>query len=590
MKKILSLLLALILLLLPVLGGCVGVTPNGSETPSDPGNTTPPAPDPPKHVHAWATVYSFDATHHWLVCSGCAEKSENAEHTYTDGVCTVCNSEAPVGSYPWEKTALLLQTSDNSSRGDLTSTSRRYLAGTSADDAPIDALVDERNTRAEAFVNVEVAFDYWPENIAKHTWSRDINEIVEITRSTNAKRPDIYCTYVYDMLGATLEGCFLNVLSSKKGTNYFRFLASDYDPSVNEEGYMYEYMSSLTLRQDKVYLIASDYFVDLTRACFALPVNLTLLSDYGAVTTDVDGDTDVDFDDLVALVEQGKWTYELLMAYCEAVAEDNTAGADARARIGFSLDQSEGGSAAALLYSSGISFIQRSGSPLTDVFYRYPDTNADYAAFSGKLEALVKTSGVQVVTKDDGGLGAIRDAFKTGGVLFGGVDTVGSLEAYRERIEDGTLGILPIPLCEAPAQGAAFSYRTQIHNVGRLGAIAVGTASFSQCTAYLNYVSTHSGRILDAYYESFGSGANAGMLRRLRDDLTSGFEKVFEDAMLLKDVQKEDLWHYILKDGGAFEMDPFCLGASLESNYLSVVESKKAALQLILGKFEDLKN
>lgn len=590
-ERFLSLLLGLVLLTLSVLSGC--------------GETPTPGADP-SHEHEWAKVYLSDETHHWLACESCSEKSGYAQHTFADKACTVCSYEQIVSLYPWEKTALVLQTSDNSNRSDLTSGSRRYLAGTSADNEDVDALIDNRNAKARQVTNAEIVFEYWPEGNPKHTWSRDINEIVEVVNSrapTNA--PDIYCTFIYDMVGAMIEGCFLNLLSDSmltnvNATNYFRFLEDGYDPSADEEGFMYEYMSSLTLSKGKAYLVASDYFTDLARAFYAVPVNLTLLAEYGAVTGDQDGDGDSDFDDLALIVERGEWTYELLTSYCDAVAAENTLTAGLDGVVGFALDSYQSRSAAGLLYSSGVEFIARYGNELTDSIYDYPASNATLADFAEKLETLVSAPGVYVATRDDNSLSGIRDAFATDHVLFGGVTLVGSLEEDAYRDMESGFGILPVPLYRSvnPETGAPDPYITQIHNVGRIGAIARTTNKFSQCTAYLSYVSTHSSDILDAYFDTFSQNGlpeeNVEMLRLLRANVASGFDKVFEEALLTRGEELESLWHYLIKDGayafGFDESDPFCIGSQMGLLYEIFRDTKKDALMQIWSKLEDLKN
>ncbi len=48
------------------------------------------------HEHTYKTEWSKDNTYHWYACEvdGCTEKKDNAEHSYTDGVC-VCGAEDP---------------------------------------------------------------------------------------------------------------------------------------------------------------------------------------------------------------------------------------------------------------------------------------------------------------------------------------------------------------------------------------------------------------------------------------------------------------------------------------------------------------
>ena len=46
------------------------------------------------HTHSYASTWSQDGAHHWRACS-CGEKVDYAEHTFKDGVCTVCGAADP---------------------------------------------------------------------------------------------------------------------------------------------------------------------------------------------------------------------------------------------------------------------------------------------------------------------------------------------------------------------------------------------------------------------------------------------------------------------------------------------------------------
>ena len=58
--------------------------------------------DGTKHTHTYAAEWSYDGTYHWhtATCEHTDEVSGKAEHTYVDGVCSVCGHEqgAPVSN------------------------------------------------------------------------------------------------------------------------------------------------------------------------------------------------------------------------------------------------------------------------------------------------------------------------------------------------------------------------------------------------------------------------------------------------------------------------------------------------------------
>ena len=46
------------------------------------------------HTHSYASTWSQDGTHHWKACS-CGGKQDEAEHTFHEGVCSVCGYKNP---------------------------------------------------------------------------------------------------------------------------------------------------------------------------------------------------------------------------------------------------------------------------------------------------------------------------------------------------------------------------------------------------------------------------------------------------------------------------------------------------------------
>lgn len=70
----------------------LGVVFNNEETYS---NWATPY-EPEEHVHDWSTEWSHNASTHWHAClNNCGEKSEESEHTFVDGACSVCSRPAP---------------------------------------------------------------------------------------------------------------------------------------------------------------------------------------------------------------------------------------------------------------------------------------------------------------------------------------------------------------------------------------------------------------------------------------------------------------------------------------------------------------
>jgi len=542
-------------------------------------------------------------------------------------------------NYPWETTNLIFQLTENSNFNELPSTCRRYLAGDiegfEDDVSTIDSWVADRNEAALEHANVTVAYEYLPD-ISAYSWGQNINIISEEVRAKEAGRPDMYCNFVYDMVAVSLMGAFANLKSTTMyrdghelaGHNYFEFANPAYEDKGS--GYMYDYMNSLTLSKDKMYCLASDYFTDIVRAFLVVPVNIGLLETLEAdmeneglynsdrVTTFNEyghEETNYTIEDFYQLVYDKQWNYNTLADFAAAVAvegEDED-GTDLCDTVGFALSSSTGMGASAMLYSTSITIIDREYDVQKgDYTYSYPYTkqmpNGQFAmdftgthdeliSFCANLSNLFKQPGVisvnntQTQSYGSDALTAIRSRFATNNVLFGGVICLGSLECdvYREMNDEGGTGygIAPVPLYRESYEvnGVTYTdeYNTQIYNLAKVGAISYTTEKFVQCTAYLNYQSTHSTDILNEYYDYklqydvIGNGVkgNVEMLKFIRANVRSCFDKTFEDALgrffSATDYEAmNEQWHTMIKN------EEFRLSGDEMRQYYSSLTPKKA--------------
>ncbi len=533
--------------------------------------------------------------------------------------------------YPWSKTTLVFQMTENSNKQELPSTCRRYLAGdlTGVDDrSTIDDYVAERNEEALKETNVEIKYTYLPDT-SKYDWGNNIQAIIDEVQARKEGRPDIYCNFVYDMVAVSLQKAFANLLSTtmyKDGEdlagaehNYFEFT----DPTFVDTGvgYMIEYMRSLTLSKFKMYCLSSDYFTDMVRAFLVVPVNIGLLETLQTsddpnephlkdreTTFDSTGNIETNYtiEDFYKLVTDKEWNYETVAKFSASIVSEGSEGDDStdlRDTVGFAVGSASGLSASGLLYTTSITIIDRVYDEAKgDYVYSYPYTQPVYTdgkvtgftvdpdgthdeliSFCDNLNWLFNQPGVISVSLNDlhgyGGAGgaeptdltAIRERFSEGKVLFGGIICLGSLEydQYKDMNGKGKsgYGIVPVPLYRTNyvenGQTKVDNYLTQIHNIGRIGAISYTTENFAQCTAYLNYMSTHSTEILDEYYnfklqyDVVGTGVkgNVEMLKYIRKNVRSSFDKAFEDALgrfynATDDASMKEQWHTMIKDAG----------------------------------------
>ena len=513
-------------------------------------------------------------------CKVCSTKCTHAEYG-EDDKCVECgytkkssggNSGGDdYAEVPWaddEPINLFFMMSDNSSGESLPSGCNRYLAGgNQRQDEPIDADVEERNSAAEYITNVKLKYDYYTEH-SDYGWGK-CYELISSTIGTTGC-PDMFCNFTYDMVASSLRGSFANLRDTELDMrlNFFQFLDEDFDEEVDNKGYMYEYMTSVTLNSAKMYLLASDYFLDLIRAFYIVPVNVALLERVGmGVTGDLDGDGVFTIEDFYEEIRQKKWDYDKVAAYSAAVySNDNKkiASEDIGDTLGFVVHT--GYISSGMIYSTDITVIDRSktdanGNPA----YEYPDESPELYELFDNAKKLVNSTGVYVLdTKADpgyiefgnGGALAVRKRFCPNKVLFGGIIMLGTLEynEYQVLKESSGFGVAPVPFYHTVAEDSSERYLTSVHNAARPGAIARSTKNFTACTAFLDYQSTHSTDILNKYYENFcvsivdsSVDGTIEMVEYIRKNVRTAFDKTFEDAIGVYYSDTTIRWSYILE-------------------------------------------
>lgn len=553
-----------------------------------------------------------------------------------DGTCDKCQEKMPdqdidPGNTPtldndlpavsWDVTSLLFSMSDNSNNEELSSGCRRYLSGerlASDGSSSIYDDVDDRNGDAEDYAMVDVEYTYYSDT-SEWRWGKcATNEnggIYQKARQPDAEgRPDMFCNFVYDMVSASLLECFNNLYTNKLKSkdvddaelqNYFAFAKDGkYDITYTDEandgkGYMVEYMQSLTLSEEKMYLVASDYFIDLVRAFFVVPVNVSMIEkmqaseDPTSYFYDYVDDDVYTIADFYELVNAGRWTYEAVKAFSEKMYQTPSDSNEVLSgKWGFAL-ASGGVGGSGILYTTSITIIQREvtqdvigidkyGKDIIGQVYNfyYPDNFTELTGFIQELYSLFGSTGVTYVEADSGAAGqnssyngtsenAVRDNFSAGNIGFGGIVCVGSLEGdkYSSMTDNSGkgFGIVPVPLYqqykydETLGTNVQERYLTQIHNIGRVGAIGIKTEKFAQCTAFLNYQSLNSTDILNSYYDWTLKGDVAGavegnseMLDYIRYNVRSSFDKAFEDAVARQaqlngdSTLGENKWHNVI--------------------------------------------
>ena len=501
------------------------------------------------------------------------------EHEYDEyGYCIHCLTSADIVDdivelapvITGEKTPITFMITNNSNGKELSSGLKRYLAGDTSDitvPGEIDTYVSKRNGFAEKYANCTVDYTYYTDDEASDKWGQVGTKMEALAKSVNS--PDMFSNFIYDMMNCQLLGCFQNLLNDTNyGTNYFSFKNDGYADTGS--GYMFEFMKSLSLRPaEQLYLVASDYFTDLVRSFLVVPVSNQMMDNIQTGDADFNRDRndDGDFDvkDFYMLIAEKEWTYTMLAQYAGEVTKGSTNVSLATSNVGFALGTGSGLTSAALLYTTSVTIIHREWSDAkNDYEYYYPETNQDLIDFCNNLTNLFSQNGVVVVSAAEAQAAgrneahlAIRDKFITNNVLFGGIVCLGSLDdpEYDEMKGEGEgFSVVPVPLYR---DGSSDNYLTAIHNLGKVGAISAKSPNFSVCTAYLEYQSTHSSKILNTYYNDTlkyevadGSKDAVQMLNYIRANVRSSFDKVYEDAIGFYTKADKEKWHIMILDAG----------------------------------------
>lgn len=534
-------------------------------------------------------------------------------HRDADGnkKCDVCSiamndeEDEEYGPVPWEDEEpieLFFMMTHHSNLQTNPSGCERYLAGEDTTKREsIDDDVAARNADAEYYTNVKVKYDYYPD-VPEYGWG-DCIEIM-FGNATGGGRgvPDIYCNFTYDIVGASLKGTFHNLKNTELDQgNFFSFLDEDYDETVDNRGYMFEYMESTTLSLHKMYVLASDYFLDLIRSFFIVPVNVELLESVGMeVTGDLNKDGKFTIDDFYEEVGQKKWNYKKVAQYAAKVYRDEgtaKTGEDIEDVLGFAISD-KGLPASGALYSTNITVISKEWSDEKgDYVYSYPQESESLYAFFDSMKVLASSPGVYIAWEDPNiskygstNALAIRARFCDNKILFGDIMLLGALEyqEYQTLKDASGFGVVPVPLYHEVSLEDKENYLTTIHNNSRPGAIALNTHNFTACTAFLDYQSTHSNHILNTYYEEnlqyqVVDGEVEGtveMLRYIRTNVRSAFDKTFEDAIGVYSNGTTRSWHGFL-NSNRYQHD-------IRTDYKTYRTDKQKYLDLLYNEYPKL--
>ena len=598
-----------------------------------------PGPDPieggtcTNHTPKAGSYASISDTQHTYVCQSCnTTVTENHNFkTVTSGgqsvsTCSACGKTITTGEGGgqtgpvedlWAKEqqalydrlsastngdgALKITGNINSHRGELESGFKNYLAGSpDQEESSISTLeksIRARNAKAAAACGLtNVEYDY---TSLDQGWGGSLTPITNWVNGGASGAADIYVSEIYSMVGCSLRGLFINLLSEDAGAKeYMGFNSEHYDAEVDDRGYMMEYMSVLSFSTKAMYLVASDYFIDLPRAYFACPVSVKVLNTATAVTGDQNEDGEIDLSDFFQLIDDRGWSWEKISQYAAAIKRVNpdTGNYDIKGGVNaYAVTTSSAMTMAGICYSNDIRLLTRTiGDDGEYVFTYNMDEAEKFFDLGLELRNYLGIEGILSVGNTDGvtDVMVVQNAFAADRLLVGGAVMLGSIEqeVYQNMWDDPDGGFAVAPM---PMTATSKDYTTVIHNMGRLGAIAKNSHNVAGAAAYLNYVSTNSTDILNQYYTVTLTRGAAGGLREnipiiaeFRNQMhTDDCTKVVDDAFHLVGADAatkgNNRWHVMLATGNP----KYSQADTIRDLFMTAVQAKQSAVLQLQQEF-----
>jgi len=395
-------------------------------------------------------------------CSG-TETTETADTTASENTAAATETEPETEPDPFAEMDfggqdIRMLVSNQDKNGRIFSTfavisNEEGLTGEVVSDA-----VYNRNTAVEELLNISFSYTETPENCLQ--FPSTVTNL--LTAGDDAY--ELIVNDMYPLATLSVSNSFINIMDLP----YLDF---------SQEYWYEEYMNDVSFSSnEKRYILAGDYFLDVLRSAHALYFNKDRF-------TDLYGDPNV----LYEQVLNNEWTQDLFMEYKEGAYQDLNGNGqkDGEDLYGYSTN-GYWGPMIPWVIGSDITFLQ------------YREDGSPYFAMNNERSVNLMSRLIDIFygegTYDF--QGDYNTAFVGGQSLFGGYMRVGNSESFRDMEYD--IGILPIPKMDDEQE----NYITSSHDTTIIGVIPITCTRSETIAAVLEVLSRETNKtVIPAYYE-----------------------------------------------------------------------------------------
>lgn len=350
----------------------------------------------------------------------------------------------------------------------------------------VDDAVYKRNMDVEALLNIKFKYTQMDEDYA--TVEKAMSKII----LAGLDEYDLFINDIRSVANLSLQAMFQNT----KDAPVFELA----------ENYWYrDFMEDVSIGNEKSFILAGDYFIDILRNCNVLFLNGSMLNEQESAGA---------LDELYKMVLEGKWTMEEFLLLIKSFLKDLDGNGkfDKNDQYGF-ICTGTWGSAIPFMIASDTDVVTKDANGIPSLTINNPKSIElhDYLT-----RVYAKDSG----TNSQMDIMALLSEFQARRALMIGLQRLCTLQDLRNMSDE--FAILPYP--KLNLQQA--KYVTSAHDTTEIGAIPVTTPNFDMtCTAVEAMCRETKKTVMPVYYEQ------ALKIKYARDESSAQIIDLIHDNM-----------------------------------------------------------